>query len=157
MRYWRRRAGKGLLRRAGLRAVLVVNVADEVNEVERLQGIIRSLADRCAAQSELLARQAERRGMNDEQATRDPRAARCAGEVRQARAFGVRRSGDGLSWVLGVRQLGPPRRAAPTGYAICCRGRPPWRPESYGTQSHSETACMQAGEFTIRSKDSGQV
>jgi hypothetical protein len=52
---------RGLLRRAGLRAVQVVDAADEAAEVGRLQGIIRSLAERCARQSELLERRAEGR------------------------------------------------------------------------------------------------
>jgi hypothetical protein len=50
---------RGLLRRAGLRAVQVVDAADEATEVERLQGIIRSLTERVARQAEVLERRAE--------------------------------------------------------------------------------------------------
>lgn len=52
-----RSALKILLRRFGLRCVAL----QESEEVRRLQGIIDGLAARLAAQSELLARAAERR------------------------------------------------------------------------------------------------
>jgi hypothetical protein len=53
---------RGLLRRAGLRAVQVVEAADEAAEVGRLRDIIRSLTERVARQAEVLERRAEKGG-----------------------------------------------------------------------------------------------
>jgi hypothetical protein len=64
----RLRAGlKRLLRSYSLRCLAAVELAggegdDQQAEVARLRGLVEGLAERVAAQSELLARQAERKG-----------------------------------------------------------------------------------------------